>query len=106
MKKDYKLRKASLYFGAISFALLGTYIALITYKYIIVVRGILGFLAVFMTIQYARSIRIDAPINELLSHPKIYKSFIYAFGCAVIFSWAIQEIYKMLEFLTESIIPF
>ena len=98
MKKEFKLTKNTFYLWAILIALLGTYIALIAYKYIAVVRGILSFLAVYMTIQYGRTLGIAVPIDKLVLHPKIYKTFVYIFIGAIITSWAIQEIYEMIVF--------
>ena len=103
MKNKIILTKRAFYLWAILFALLGTCTSLITYKYIVVARGILGFLVIYLTVQYGRYLRVAVPIDELLLYPKIYKSFVYIFAGAIISSWAIQEIYKMIFFLVENI---
>ena len=104
MKKP--LTKNAFFLWGILFGLLGSCIALFTYRYIAVVRGILGFLAVYMTIQYGRHVGVDVSMDKLLSHPKIYKTYIYIFTGVIITYWAIQEIYEMIVFLIGSITSF
>jgi hypothetical protein len=105
MKKN-ALTKNTFFLWGILFGLLGSCIALLTYKYTAEVRGILGFLAVYMTIQYARNIGVAVSMDKLLSHPKIYKTYIYIFLGAMITYWALQEIYEMIVFLVGGIILF
>lgn len=102
MKKENKLTPNGFYLLGIICVVLGSSFGLFFYtKYSLIFRVMMGFLTIFLTVQYGRQIKVTGTLDELLSRPNIYKTFVYMVVLSVITSWTIQEIFKVIFLFFE-----
>jgi len=83
-------------------SVLGVYIANRTYHYEIIVKGILGFVVLYLLFFYIRYSKIDASLDMMLSDSKIHKYLIYAFIGPGIAFWAMGGIFDMISLLLKT----
>jgi len=78
------------------------YIAIITYSYKEVIRGILGLVVMYILFFYAKVSDLDvASIDTLLANPKKGKLFVLALVVPLISYWATRQIVEMVVFFVK-----
>ncbi len=98
--KDH-IKKYILIAFLIVLLLLGVYTAYITYKYDVMVRGLLGMIFIYLLFFYITHSGIDMSVDELLLASKKGKYFILGFIGPMIASWAIRQVMDMIWFFIE-----
>lgn len=83
-------------------AALGIYIANRVYRYEIIVKGMLGFVSIYLLFFYIRYAKIDATMSTMLSDAKIHKYLVYAFIGPGIAYWAVGAIFEMVSWLIKT----
>lgn len=106
MKTRSRLMQHTLRILLILVLLLGIYIAWVTYKYEIVVRGIVGGALIYLLSYYLRTSKTDLPFDLVVSESKIYKNIIFTFIGPIIAFWAFAGVLDMLLFFTERLYEF
>lgn len=102
MKTNGRFSQITLGVTLILLAVLGVYIANRTYHYETIVKGILGFVILYLLFFYIRYSKIDASLDMMLSDSRIHKYLIYAFIGPGIAFWAMGGIFDMIAFLVKT----
>ena len=86
----------------IALFLLSVFIAIITYQYKIVVRGVLGLVVMSLLFFYAKVSDLDVmSIDTLLASPKKGRLFVLALVVPIISYWATRQIIEMVVFFVK-----
>lgn len=83
-------------------SIIGIYIAIQVYKYEIIVKGILGFVVLYLQFSFIKSSRIDSSMDNMLEDPKKHKYFIFALIGPCIAFWATGGIFDMISWLVKN----
>jgi len=103
MKNGSHLTKYSLIAILIAFAILGAFVAFVTfYYYQIMVRGILGFVTIYLLLNDRTLLKRDGSVEELLLHSSKIRDFISAFVGTLIACWAVTQIVEMVLFIMKN----
>jgi hypothetical protein len=98
MKEKSQLKKNAWKFLLIALSLLGLGIAMITYRYTIIVRGVLGFAVSYSLFFYLQHSRIKVPFNKLSSTHDRVEYISYMFIGPLLAYWAMMEFINMIKF--------
>jgi hypothetical protein len=100
MKLPIRLTKYRLLALLILFALLGAYVASLTYQYQILVRGILGLAVLCLILLYAATKRINGSLDALVSRAKI-SDLILVFLWSGLSYWAALQVIDAVQFIVS-----
>ena len=99
MKPTWRYAPLVLGSSLIVLALAGIYLANRIYPYETVVRGLLGFVVLFLLFFYIKHSKIDASMEIMISDPRVYRYLIYAFVGPGIAYWAMGYVYDFISYL-------
>jgi uncharacterized membrane protein YqgA involved in biofilm formation len=81
-------------------AILGVYLGSITYRYEVIVRGVLGIAVMYLCFKMLWSSKEDS-IEDYYPVSKIIRYFIFVCLAGIIFYWASQQALEMIFFYLE-----
>jgi hypothetical protein len=81
-------------------AILGVSLGSITYRYEVIVQGVLGIAVMYLVFKVLWSSKEDA-IESYYPISKIIRYFIFVFLAGIIFYWAVQQALDMIFFYLE-----
>ncbi len=87
-------------------AILGIYIANKIYHYSVIIRGVLGFVVLYLQSFYIKHSEIGTSMDTVLSDGKVYEALIYAFVGPSIAYLAVWCIFDMFSFLFKNWLNF
>jgi hypothetical protein len=103
MNKGSHLTKYSLIAILLAFAILGAFVAFVTYYYYeIMVRGILGFVTLYLLLNNSTLFRGDGSVKALLLRSNNIRDFISTFISTLIFCWAATQIVEMILYILKN----
>ena len=77
------------------------YIGHVTYRYDVLVSGLLGVAVMYLLFFYVFHSGIDMSTEELLATPKKGKFFFFAIIGPIILYWATRQIFQLIWFLVD-----
>ena len=98
MKKNSRLKKNALKFLLIVLSLLGIGIAMITYRYTIIVNGILGFAVSYLLFFYLQHTRSDSLFDKSASTREKIAYVVFMFIGPLLAYWAMMGFINMIKF--------
>ena len=102
MKTQSRTRRYIFVIAWVLLVVLGAYTAIRTYQYEPTVKGMLGIAYIYLLLFYLRYSGVDASLNILISEPRNYRHFAFAFIGTCLTCWATISILDVISLLIKA----